>query len=263
MQVLQVFYTCMQRGSQQMNLGFTSLRVQPQKKVDFTPAEKANKKKNTEEKSAFKALPAQNTGIAPQQDDILSKPPWRWLAYSNGVGEALLGPIFKGAIPSVWRLGVYAPAFMYMGADVFDKYNKGEDGKYTKPSVNKFIEQTVYQTFASMVLTYFAQAGGRNLTLKALDFAQKNLKLDSIKKVNRTAAGILGGITGLALLAKPIDKFTDKYIVKTALQPMLYEDRRNEFMDKYISHNIFIEGLTKSSLLGQHLKGFQPPSLTV
>lgn len=164
-----------------------------------------------------------------EDDDILKRPPWRWLAYSNGIGESILRPMTK--TPAFYVLA-YSPALMYMGADIFDKYKKGEDGTYKKPSVRKFIEQSVYQGFASMLLTGLASAGGRTIAAKIL----KLKRFKGLKAGQQTGIKILGGITALAMLAKPIDKFTEKYIIKGALEPMLYEDKKQEFLNKYFKH---------------------------
>lgn len=185
-------------------------------------------------------------------DDILAKPPVRWLAYSNGIGESFLTAMGKGVGPYPYVLA-YVPALLYTGADIYDKYKKGEEGNYTKPSVNKFISQSVYQAFASFALTIIPSKGGSIAGGKILnnEWVNKNILKGKFTPKQKALMQPLFGLVGLALTAKHIDNFTRKFIVNTALEPMLYEDKKQEFMNKYIRKNEFLSGLVKSSESGK------------
>jgi len=76
--------------------------------------------------------------------DILNKPPMRYLAYSNEIGAAI-SPINKSLGTALW-----APALLYLGADIYDKY-KNEDNTYN-PSAKRSLRQAIFQGLASVIL---------------------------------------------------------------------------------------------------------------
>lgn len=95
-------------------------------------------------------------GNKKSKDPLLTYP-GRGLAYTNEVGVAL-NPISKIAGTLLW-----IPALMYFGADIYDKYKRGEDGDYSKSSKRTGVQQAVFQGLASCLLPIFAVHGGQHV----------------------------------------------------------------------------------------------------
>lgn len=94
------------------------------------------------------------------QEDPLMNYPARGLAYSNEVGVAL-APLNKVLAEILW-----VPALLYMGADIYDKYQRGEKGDYEKPSPKAGIKAAVFQGVASCLLPIYAVNIGQHLGSK-------------------------------------------------------------------------------------------------
>lgn len=75
--------------------------------------------------------------------DPLMKWPWRGLAFTNDIGAAVMD------IAPNLGMGLWVPALMYFGADIYDKYkNKGD--KY-KPNAARAFNQAIFQACASIM----------------------------------------------------------------------------------------------------------------
>ena len=104
-------------------------------------------------------------------DDPLKSPWVNMLSYSNEVGSALaLFPGGKKIEQIMW-----APALMYLGADIYDKYARGKNGDYEKPSTMKLIERAFYQIMYGFVLTTAAVKIGQSLAGQALRLSKDKL----------------------------------------------------------------------------------------
>ena len=100
---------------------------------------------NKQENKVFQKFIAQNPMFKKKEtNDVLNKPPVRYLAYSNEVGSAI-SPISKSLGTALW-----VPALLYLGADIYDKY-KNEDNTYN-PSAKRSVRQAIFQGFASVLL---------------------------------------------------------------------------------------------------------------
>lgn len=105
--------------------------------------------------------------------DPLRSWPLKGLAFSNEVG-AVIGGMYPKLGTALW-----APALMYFGADIYDKY-KNEDTSYS-PSHKRGVKEATFQALASVVLPTAAVHLGQKtasalgvisrdgLTLKAKD----------------------------------------------------------------------------------------------
>ena len=93
-----------------------------------------------------------------QKNDPLSKFPLRACAYSNEIGAAI-SPINKAAGTLLW-----APALLYIGADIYDKY-KNEDTTYS-PSTKRSVKQVVFQGLASVIMPTLAIKTGQKVGVK-------------------------------------------------------------------------------------------------
>lgn len=87
--------------------------------------------------------------------DPLMRWPLRGAAFTNEVGEALR-PLIGGYATLSW-----APALLYIGADVYDKY-KNDQTEYS-PDSRRCLKQAIFQGMASILLPIIAVKGGQNL----------------------------------------------------------------------------------------------------
>ena len=87
--------------------------------------------------------------------DPLMKWPLRGMAFTNEVGESLR-PIIGNTATLFW-----APVFLYIGADVYDKY-KNDQTEYS-PSSRRFLKQAIFQGLASMLFPLVAIHGGQDI----------------------------------------------------------------------------------------------------
>ncbi len=90
-----------------------------------------------------------------QYTDPLMHWPLRGAAFTNEVGEALR-PVIGDYATLTW-----APALLYIGADVYDKY-KNDKTEYS-PDSKRCLQQACFQGLASVLLPVVAVKGGQNL----------------------------------------------------------------------------------------------------
>ncbi len=107
----------------------------------------------------------------PKKNDILSKYPLRLLAYSNEVGAAI-SPINNTLGTVLW-----APALLYLGADIYDKY-KNEENTYN-PSTERSVRQAIFQGLASVILPTGAIKLGQTIGVK---FTKDESALSALEK---------------------------------------------------------------------------------
>ena len=85
--------------------------------------------------------------------DPLRKWPLKGLAYSNE-----LGAVVSGISPKLGT-ALWAPALMYFGADIYDKY-KNDETEYN-PSKRRGLKEAIFQTMASVILPTVAVKTGQ------------------------------------------------------------------------------------------------------
>ena len=115
----------------------------------------------------------QNENQTSKKDPLMTSP-LRLCAYTNEVGAAV-SPI-PGIGPTLFKLS-WVPALLYFGADIYDKYSKGEKGDYSEPSGNKAIQQSVFQGLASVLLPTGAVILGQRVVSRASSTFSKD-KMD-------------------------------------------------------------------------------------
>ena len=103
----------------------------------------------------FKADTNSKNPVTGVYKDPLMKWPLRGAAFTNEVGEALRPLIGKYATLT------WAPALLYIGADIYDKY-KNNETEYS-PNSKRCLKQACFQGLASILLPIFAVKGGQNL----------------------------------------------------------------------------------------------------
>ena len=90
-----------------------------------------------------------------EYNDPLLNWPLRGAAFTNEIGEAMR-PLIGNYATLSW-----APALLYIGADVYDKY-KNDQTEYS-PSSRRALKQAIFQGLASVCLPIVAVKGGQNL----------------------------------------------------------------------------------------------------
>lgn len=88
-------------------------------------------------------------------NDPLLNWPIRGAAFTNEVGEAMR-PLIGNAATLSW-----APALLYIGADVYDKY-KNDQTEYS-PNSRRALKQAIFQGLASICLPIVAVKAGQNI----------------------------------------------------------------------------------------------------
>lgn len=122
-----------------------------------------------------------------EKEDTLMKYPLRLCAYTNEVGAAF-APV-PGIGSTLFALS-WVPALMYFGADIYNKFVKGENGDYSKPSGDQALKATVFQGLASVILPTAAVVMGQKIANKlsgltsenALKVSQKEDILNELKR---------------------------------------------------------------------------------
>ena len=114
-----------------------------------------------------------------KKDDTLTKYPMKLLAYSNEVGAALrpLPKIGEQLSQKLWW-----PAFWFFGADIYDKYSRGEKGDYSEKSLKAGVKEASFQLFASVFMPTLAVTLGQNIMSKIGSLLNES-KLDERAKL--------------------------------------------------------------------------------
>ena len=186
-------------------------------------------------KRSLSAIPKK---ASKQKNDPLTKYPIRGLAYCNEVGAALL-PIPGYGATMFWLS--WFPAMFYFGADIYDKYKKGVNEDYEKPSVRTGVRQALFQSLASVAGPTAAIMGSHwaadTILTRKKDGADSYLdkiynkittaKKDYYKKVNKTNPNDI-----MAKLGRTIRHFDDNKITKHEAAKQIKKTR--EVSDKVV-----------------------------
>lgn len=140
-----------------------------------------------------------------EYNDPLLKWPWRGLAFTNDIGAAVMD------IAPGLGMGLWVPALMYFGADIYDKY-KTDEREY-QPSGKRAFKQAVFQACASVMLPIIVVHNG-----------QKAASLLAQKTKN-----------GMSLqLQEEVDQFTVHHLKRRKLKD--YEGNVEGFKQEFNEH---------------------------
>jgi hypothetical protein len=154
--------------------------------------------------------------------DPMMKMPVRLAAFTNEVGVALQPVIGAKAMTASW-----IPALCYMGAAIFAPKVQGKE--QNNEGVAK---RAAFHLTASAVLPTIAATAGKKVTKAILDqkfgaeAVATALQTKGFNKIKGLKA--LGGLTALAVLIKPIDKFTEEVVVKKVVEPLYHKFAKTE-----------------------------------
>ena len=111
--------------------------------------------------------------------DPLMQWPLRGAAFTNEVGEALR-PVIGGYATLSW-----APALLYIGADVYDKY-KNDQTEYS-PNSRRCLKQAIFQGMASVFLPLIAVKAGQNVFAQAGKLTEDKISINSKEHIANAA----------------------------------------------------------------------------
>ena len=111
--------------------------------------------------------------------DPLMRWPLRGTAYTSEIGEGLR-PLIGDAATLFW-----APVFLYIGADVYDKY-KNDKTEYS-PDSRRFLKQAIFQGVASLILPVVAIKIGQNIVSGLGRLGKDKISINNQEKVSNIA----------------------------------------------------------------------------
>ena len=131
------------------------------KTLAFTSSQKEAKK---EEKPALKTY-----------EDPLVQWPARGLAYTNEIGAAI------SEVAPKLGLALWAPALLYIGADVYDKYKTDKDSY--NPDAKRGTKQAIFQGLASVLMPTGAVIAGQKLASVAAIAGKDGISLQTKEEI--------------------------------------------------------------------------------
>lgn len=142
------------------------------KSPQYSSAKIGEQNKKTKSNFNGKTVSMKSNELNPNEPkDKLLNYPLRLCAYTNEVGAAVSPIPVIG--PKLFALS-WVPALMYFGADIYDKYSKGENNDYSASSNSRAIKQTIFQGLASVIMPTAAVILGQNVASKLSGYGQKN-----------------------------------------------------------------------------------------
>lgn len=118
-----------------------------------------------------------------EYNDPLLKWPWRGLAFTNDVGAAVMD------IAPGLGMGLWVPALMYFGADIYDKY-KSDQQQY-EPSGKRAFKQAVFQACASVILPIVVVHNGQKAASMMAQKSKNGMSLQMQEEVDQFTVQLL------------------------------------------------------------------------
>lgn len=155
--------------------------------------------------------------------DPLMQWPLRGAAFTNEVGEALR-PVIGGYATLSW-----APALLYIGADVYDKY-KNDQTEYS-PNSRRCLKQAIFQGMASVFLPLIAVKAGQNVFAQAGKFSQDKISINSKEHIANVAEQFITNGKMHAFDGK--DEECIKEFTNNVLSSMDYNNKKSSFKNLF------------------------------
>ena len=172
---------------------------------------------------AFKADKRTINKETGEYKDPLMQWPLRGAAFTNEVGEALR-PVIGGYATLSW-----APALLYIGADVYDKY-KNDQTEYS-PDSRRCLKQAIFQGMASVFLPLIAVKAGQNAFAQAGKFSQDKISINSKEHVANVAEQFIANGKMHAFDGK--DEECIKEFTNNVLSSMDYNNKKSSFKNLF------------------------------
>ena len=155
--------------------------------------------------------------------DPLMQWPLRGAAFTNEVGEALR-PVIGGYATLSW-----APALLYIGADVYDKY-KNDQTEYS-PDSRRCLKQAIFQGMASVFLPLIAVKAGQNTFAQAGKFSEDKISINSKEHVANAAEHFIANGKMHAFDGK--DEECIKEFTNNVLSSMDYNNKKSSIKNLF------------------------------
>lgn len=155
--------------------------------------------------------------------DPLMQWPLRGAAFTNEVGEALR-PVIGGYATLSW-----APALLYIGADVYDKY-KNDQTEYS-PDSRRCLKQAIFQGMASVFLPLIAVKAGQNAFAQAGKFSEDKISINSKEHVANVAEQFVANGKMRAFDGK--DEECIKEFTNNVLSSMDYNNKKSSIKNLF------------------------------
>lgn len=155
--------------------------------------------------------------------DPLMQWPLRGAAFTNEVGEALR-PVIGGYATLSW-----APALLYIGADVYDKY-KNDQTEYS-PDSRRCLKQAIFQGMASVFLPLIAVKAGQNVFAQAGKFSDDKISINSKEHVASAAEQFIANGKMHAFDGK--DEECIKEFTNNVLSSMDYNNKKSSIKNLF------------------------------
>lgn len=172
---------------------------------------------------AFKADKRTINKETGEYNDPLMQWPLRGAAFTNEVGEALR-PVIGGYATLSW-----APALLYIGADVYDKY-KNNQTEYS-PDSRRCLKQAIFQGMASVFLPLIAVKAGQNTFAQAGKFSQDKISINSKEHVANAAEQFIANGKMHAFDGK--DEECIKEFTNNVLSSMDYNNKKSSLKNLF------------------------------
>ena len=155
--------------------------------------------------------------------DPLMQWPLRGAAFTNEVGEALR-PVIGGYATLSW-----APALLYIGADVYDKY-KNDQTEYS-PDSRRCLKQAIFQGMASVFLPLIAVKAGQNTFAQTGKFSEDKISINSKEHVANAAEHFIANGKMHAFDGK--DEECIKEFTNNVLSSMDYNNKKSSIKNLF------------------------------
>lgn len=176
--------------------------------------------------------------------DPLMRWPLRGAAYTNEVGEA-----FRPLIGNYATLS-WAPVFLYIGADVYDKY-KNDKTEYS-PNSKRLLKQAIFQGLASMLLPVVAVKTGQNLFSSFGKFGKDGISINSQERIVKCAEDFV--VNGQMRAYQGKDEECIKAFINKVHNKLDYDKRGKAVNNPFLK--IFLKGKDKLKLNNEKLDSF-------
>ena len=159
---------------------FVKTEKSVENKTEKQEENKAENKAGEKETSPQAIKPSETQKKQEKYVDPLLSWPWRALGYTNDLGVAI------SEVAPKLSLACWVPAFLYFGADIYDKYKN--NGTEYNPDGQRGVKQAIFQAIASIAFPFVVGHFGSSIFSTADKFRSEKLSsnakeqaLDDIK----------------------------------------------------------------------------------
>ena len=142
--------------------------------------------------------------IVQRYQDPLAKFPLNVLPYSNSVG------VVVGYFSPKLGSALWAPAFMYYGADIYDKFKNDKENNFN-PSARRGLKQVVFQAMTNLVFPIVASAVGNKVVSNLARLSKDRLPLEIKEHLLKHHNGYISHSNSLQSIIEDVEKYKTFY----------------------------------------------------